>query len=102
MLVTGSFSRLSDYSPILTRRRRGQELIGVMEKWSFGVLGGSPTTPILHHVDSIFLSDFHIPAENPFARQRSVIDVFRHAEEQLMAPHELSRRLLVNQSHRLA
>src|SRR6185312_14162844 len=84
-----------NYSSILCLRRRDQHIGGD------GVLEYCvPITPPLQY-SIISLSDLHIPTEDPFTRQRPIIDVLRHAEEQLMAPHELRRRFIGDQAHRL-
>ena len=79
---------------------------GVLEWWSNGVLGPELThyskTPVLHHSISLSsLSHFHIPTVDAFTRQGAVIDVLGQAEQQLMPPHELRRRLFRDEAHGL-
>ncbi len=58
-------------------------------------------TPVLHHSILPISLHFHIPAENALARQRPVVDILCHAEQQLMAPEKMRRRFFGDQAHGL-
>src|SRR5512143_2118570 len=87
------------------------------EYWSVGVMRNSEleaaiihsrfsSDPPIHYCNTPSLQSYpllhlHVPAKNALARQRPVVDILGHAEEQLVAPEEMRRRFFGDQTHRL-